>query len=106
MRLITGIGITNSDEYRLDYGVAAINQKAYEVWSTYLNKGGVMDYTSLLNAEEGEVYSKVSTALTDYQAQTLPGVIKGETTWEAYVDGLKAFDVDTVTGYIQKYIVE
>lgn len=106
MRLITGIGITNTDEYALDYGVAAINQKAYEIWSAYLNTGGVLDYTGLLNAEEGEAYSKVNTALTDYQAQTLPGVIKGETTWEAYVDGLKSIDPDSVTEYLQKYVVE
>ena len=106
MRMGTGLGTTNSDEYMLDYGVAAINQKAYEVWSVYVNKGSILDYKGLLNAEEGEPFGKTETALLDYQAQTLPNVIKGKTTWEAYVDGLEAIQPESVVEYLQNHIME
>ncbi len=106
MRMGTGLGTTNSDEYMLDYGVAAINQKAYEVWSVYVNKGSILDYKGLLNAEEGEAFGKTETALLDYQAQTLPNVIKGKTTWEAYVDGLEAIQPESVVEYLQNHIME
>ena len=76
------------------------------MWSVYVNKGSILDYKGLLNAEEGEAFGKTETALLDYQAQTLPNVIKGKTTWEAYVDGLEAIQPESVVEYLQNHIME
>ena len=94
----------SSDEYRLDTGTPALNRKAVEQWTKYLNTGSTMDYTELLNVEETEAYNKVSTALTDYQSQNVPNVIKGTMSWEDYVKGLENINPDSAVEYLQKYV--
>ena len=103
-RMSVGLGMQSSDEYRLDTGTPALNRKAVEQWTKYLNTGSTMDYTELLNVEETEAYNKVSTALTDYQSQNVPNVIKGTMSWEDYVKGLENINPDSAVEYLQKYV--
>ena len=75
-----------------------------EQWTKYTNTGNVLDYSSLLNSEESEQYSKISTAGTDYQAQSVPNVIKGTMSWEDYVKGFDNIDTDTAVELLQNYV--
>lgn len=61
---------------------------------THKDTGSVLDYTGLLNVEEAETYSKISTAVTDYQNQNVPNVIKGAMSWDDYVKGFDNIDPD------------
>lgn len=64
----------------------------------------MLDYQNLLNVEESDAYSKISTAVTDYQRQYVPGVIKGTMSWEEYVSGLEKLNPDEAAEYLQKYV--
>ncbi len=104
-RMDTGIKLTgNSGEYKMDKGVPTVNANAMEQWTKYTNTGNVLDYSSLLNSEESEQYSKISTAGTDYQAQSVPNVIKGTMSWEDYVKGFDNIDTDTAVELLQNYV--
>ena len=91
-------------EYTLDKGVPKVNAEALALWAKYLNTGNVLDYSGLLNAEESDQYSKISTAGIDYQSQNVPNVIKGTMSWEDYVKGLENIDTDTAVALLQKYV--
>ncbi len=58
----------------------------------------------MLNVEEAEEYGKINTAGTDYQSQNVPGVIKGDMSWEDYVKGLEDIDNDTAVELLQNYV--
>lgn len=103
-RMDIGLKPISSDEYRLDTGAPAINRMAYEAWKKYLNTGSALDYTGLLSPDESDAYNKVATAVTEYQRQYVPGVIKGTMSWEDYVKGFESIDPDSVVGYLQKYV--
>ncbi len=103
-RMDVGLKMQYTDEYRLDTGAPAINRAAYEQWNLYVNTGSVLDYTGLLNVEEAETYSKISTAVTDYQNQNVPNVIKGAMSWDDYVKGFDNIDPDSAVEYLQKYV--
>ena len=103
-RMDIGLKPISSDEYRLDTGAPAINRMAYEAWKKYLNTGSALDYTGLLSPDESDAYNKVATAVTEYQRQYVPGVIKGTMSWEDYAKGFESIDPDSVVGYLQKYV--
>lgn len=63
-----------------------------------------MDYNSLLNTEEAEKFSKISTACTDYQSQNLPNVINGTMKWEDYTKGFDKIDTAAAVEMLQKYV--
>ena len=87
-RMNIGLNPRNTDDYRLDTGVPAINRAAFDQWSKFINTGSVLDYTGLLNADETDAYNKISTLVVDYQRQNLPGVIKGTMSFDDYAKGL------------------
>jgi hypothetical protein len=68
-----GLSPMDSDEFVLDPGATPIRNMAYDLWKTYSNTENVLNYQSLLNVEESDAYSKISTAVTDYQRQYVPG---------------------------------
>ncbi len=103
-RMDVGLNPMDSDEFVVDPGAAPVNNMAYDLWKTYSNIGNVLDYQSLLNVEESDAYSKISTAVTDYQRQYVPGVIKGTMSWEEYVSGLETLNPDEAAEYLQKYV--
>jgi hypothetical protein len=103
-RMDIGLKPTTNEKYIVDTGNPKVNQSAVNVWKQYLNKGGVLVYSQLLNTEEAESYSKISTALNDYQAQSLPNVIRGTMSWEDYVDGINALKPEAALEYLQKYV--
>lgn len=103
-RMDVGLKLQRSDDYRVERGTPPINQAAFDQWTKYLNTGNVMDYVGLLNVEESEKYNKVSTAVSDYQNQYVPQVIKGTMSWEDYVKGFESIDPDSVVEYLQKYV--
>lgn len=104
-RMMVGIALNGSTgEYYNNDGTPAIYKKAYELWGKYLNTGGTMDYTGLLNADESTEYNKMQTKVVEYMSQNLPGVIQGKMKWEDYKAGMDALDADSVSKYLQKYI--
>jgi len=104
-RMATGISLTGSGKLcRVEKVSDAVYKKGEAEWMRYVNTGNVMDYTSLLAPEESDAYSKISTAVSDYQAQNFPYVVMGEKTWDEYVSGLEALNPDSAVEYLQKYV--
>ncbi len=103
-RMDIGLKPTTNANYIVDTGNPKVNQDAVDVWKKYLNTGNVLVYSQLLNAEEAEGYSKITTALTDYQAQTIPNVINGSMSWEDYVEGVNTLKPEAALEYLQKYV--
>ncbi len=104
-RMDVGLKLTRSGELAVvNKKAEAVMTNAYGQWTKFLNTGNVLDYTSLLNPEESEQYSKIGSACTDYQSQTVPNVIQGTMSWEDYVAGLEKIDTDTAVDILQKYV--
>jgi hypothetical protein len=105
-RLTMGLRIAGTgNDYRIDTKNPTVNSKAVQEWNRYENKGGILDYITLLNAEESEAYQKVLTLVTDYQQQNLPGlVLQGLDGWDDYVDGIQRLEPDSVVEHLQKYV--
>lgn len=81
-----------------------VKTKAEAQWTKYLNTGNVLEYRDLLGADEAERYNKINTTGTDYQAQSVPNVIKGTMSWEDYVKGFEKIDTDEAVSLLQKYV--
>lgn len=104
-RMDVGLKLTRSGELAVvNKKAEAVMTNAYGQWTKFLNTGNVLDYTSLLNPEESEQYSKISSACTDYQSQTVPNVIQGTMSWEDYVAGIEKIDTGTAADILQKYV--
>ena len=104
-RMDVGIKLTGNDvDYIKDNGNPAVHTAAMKEWTKFLNTGNVLDYSKLLSVEESEQYSKISTALTDYQSANVPLVIKGEMSWDDYVAGIADMKPDDACKYLQKYV--
>ena len=103
-RMDIGLKPCESDEYIMDLGTPPANQAAYIEWKKYINTANVLDYRSLFNVEESDLYNKTNQALLDIQQQNLPKVIKGEMTWEDYVKSMDAIDAKPVVKSLQKYV--
>lgn len=104
-RMDVGLKMTgNTGEYTKEGGDPLVNKMAKEQWTKFTNTGNVFDYSSLLNAEESEVYSKIGQQGTDYQSANVPNVIKGTMSWDEYVKGLEDIDTDAVVELLQKYV--
>ena len=91
-RMDIGLKPTTNENYIVDTGNPKVNQDAVNAWRQYLN------------TEESESYGKISTVLADYQAQTIPNVIKGTMNWEDYVAGIDALEPGAALEYLQKYV--
>lgn len=103
MTVGTSMSGTNG-EYTIDNGNPRINEEAFSQWSKYINTGNIMEYSALLNVEESEVFSKMQTAVIEYQNINVPGVIAGTMSWDEYVKGFESIDPDSVVPSLQKYV--
>lgn len=104
-RMDVGLKLTRNGELAtVNKQAEVVITNAYEQWTKFLNKGNVLNYAGLLNSEESEQYSKIDAACTDYQAQSVPNIIKGVMSWEDYVAGIEKIDTDTAVELLQKYV--
>lgn len=106
-RMDVGIKLSgNGDDldYSIDLGNTKVVDDAIDLWLEYRNTGYPSVYTSIMETADNEVYSKRNTALTDYQAMNLPNVIKGDMSWEAYVQGIEELKPDEVVPMLQKCV--
>ena len=103
------IGLTLSGTGKLcrrDAQEDAIYTNAYDEWNRYLNTGSYYDYVGLLSSDEADIFNKANTALTEYQSINVPAVIKGEKTWDEYVDGFNKLDPESALPCLQNHIVK
>ncbi|MCI8711896.1 MAG: hypothetical protein HFH23_06375 [Ruminococcus sp.] len=105
IRMTVGTSMSGTNgEYTIDNGNPRINEEAFSQWSKYINTGNIMEYSALLNVEESEVFSKMQTAVIEYQNINVPGVIAGTMSWDEYVKGFESIDPDSVVPSLQKYM--
>lgn len=97
---LTANGELASSERKAD----PVIKNAFEQWTKYMNLGNILDYSSLLNADESTKYSKINAAGMEYMSQNIPNVIKGTMSWEDYVKGLSGIDTETGIELLQKYV--
>lgn len=104
-RMDIGLLLTKNGELaKVDNKTEAVMADADEQWTKFLNTGNVLDYTSLLNAEESEQYNKANAACSEYLSQAVPNVILGTMSWEDYVAGREKIEADTAVDILQKYV--
>ena len=103
-RFCVGLNPANNEESREDNGAKKVFADSYQAWGKYKATGSVMNYGSLLSSDENKNLSKINTAVNDYEGQKLPSVIKGETSWDEYAEGLAKIDTESMVGVYQKYI--
>ncbi len=104
-RMDIGLLLTKNGELaKVDNKTEAVMADADEQWTKFLNTGNVLDYTTLLNAEESEQYNKANAACSEYLSQAVPNVILGTMSWEDYVAGREKIEADTAVDILQKYV--
>ena len=61
----------------------------------------------ILLDKENDIYNKINNPLNDYINIEVPKLVKeGLGNWDTYVEGLNAFDLQTVCDLYQKYVDE
>lgn len=104
-RMDIGLKLTRNGELgTLDKQSEAVVSNAFEQWTKFLNTGNVLDYSSLLNPEESEQFSKLQTACTEYASINIPNVISGKMSWEEFVKGYESIDTNLGVELLQKYV--
>ena len=106
---MTGLRLTGngSDQsYTVEYAnTPKVVAEAKDYFSMYKNTGGMLDYTKMLNDEDGDAYNKTSTYLQEVIATDLPTLVKeGLDGWDSYVTKINKYDPDAVTEILQKYV--
>ena len=106
-RVINRLQLTGHGDvdYSIDRGYDKVTTDAQNAHDRYIDTGSLTMYSSLLSEEEATEASKINTALYDYTNQEVPKLIKnGLDGWDAYVEKVEEYDVETVCGYYQPYI--
>lgn len=106
LRMGIGLRLDGTEEYTIERGYPMVNQKAIEQWRKYLNlnTGNILSYTSLLDAEETDVYNKANAACMEIQAKVIPEIIRGMTSWDEYVEEMEKVETEKATVALQKYV--
>ena len=93
-------------DYSLERGLDEVYTHAIDVWMQFENTGYIMNYNSLMNSDQNNVYSRANTNITEYLAREVPNlIINGLDEWDAYCQGLNALNPDEATE-IYREIVE
>ena len=70
------------------------------------NTGYIMNYNTLMNSDQNDIYSKTNTEISEYQAQQVPQmIINGLGIWDEYCSRLESMNPEEVTE-MYKEIVE
>ena len=102
--VFTGHG---DSKYQVDNNYPTAKEQAVDAYGKYESTGSVTNYTSLFNEEESDTYNSVNNPLTDYVNMEVPKLVKegtGNGNWEAYVDGINKFDIQSICDLYQKYV--
>lgn len=94
-------------DYQVDNGYDKVIQDAIDAYGKYVNTGSIFPYMGKMNDEESDTYNKIDTAVKDYSYAAIPDMIKnGLDDWDAYVEKINTFDVETACDIYQKYVDE
>ncbi len=82
------------------------------VWITYPDTGNLQTaFIGQLSLENGKVYSKTNTVISEFLERSVPDFIKGnkdpysDDDWQAFVNAANKYDIEQVTQMLQELLV-